>query len=44
MRRYDALSDNSYLHAIGPLTHAQNGASNATGTMTGQNGMIWQAE
>ena len=44
MRRYDALSHNSYLHAIAALGHAQNRAPYATGAIAGEDGVIRETQ
>ena len=39
MRRYDALSHNSYLHAVGPFHDVENGASGTSRTLTCKDSM-----
>ena len=44
MRRYDALSHNSYLHAIAPLGHVEDGAANAPGAIAREDSVVGQTE
>ena len=44
MRRYDALSHNSYLNLMLPQSDIQDGATNAPRACSRKNGMRWQLQ